>query len=75
MLDSLNRGALETVAEVCELWQIVKFGTVEKSSGPGENTSYGISRCLLTFLVLPIMSSNCSVSSLSLNSTVRGEQD
>lgn len=71
LLNCLDSSSLESLAEVVELGVVVELGSVHESSSPGEDRGNRVSRGLFTLLVLSVMSSDSSVSSFGLNSSVR----
>jgi hypothetical protein len=70
LLDGLNSCSFQGFAEVVELLVIVELGSVHQSSSPGEDRGDRVGGSLLSFLMLSIMPSDCSVSSFSLDSSV-----
>jgi len=65
-LNGLNDDALHGLAEVLEGSAIVKLGTVEKTTSPGEHGGDRVGGGLTTLLMDAVMSGDSAVSGLSL---------
>ena len=71
----MDGGGLKAVAELVQFGDIIKLGSVHKTSSPGKDTCDRVGRSGLALLMLSVVSSDGSVCSLSFDGSIRGEQD
>lgn len=75
-LDGLNASLLELLGESSELGVVVQLSTVGKTLSPGKDGGDGVGGGLLTSLVVTVVTSNGTVSSLSLDGlSIRADQN
>ncbi len=74
-LDCRDNCGFHGLAEVLELSVRVEFGSVEKTTGPGEHGCNRVGGCLTTLLVDTVMSGDGAVGSFGLNRAVGGLKD
>ena len=71
-VDAVHASGLQGHAELGQVRVIVQLSAMSQAPGPSINTSDGVSRGFLAFLMLPIMPSHGSMSGLGLNSLAIG---
>ena len=70
LLNGLDSGGLKGLAEGVELLVVVKLGSVHQSPSPGEDRGNRVSGGLFSLLVLSVVSSDGSVGSFGLDSSI-----
>jgi hypothetical protein len=75
VLNSLNGGGLQGVAELLQLGKVVELGSVEETSGPSEDGGDGVGGGLSSLLVLSVVPGDGSVGSFGLDGAIRSVED
>lgn len=70
LLNCLDSGSLEGLAESVELFVVVKLCSVHQASGPGEDGGDGVGGSFLSLLVFPVMPGDGSMGSFGFDGSI-----